>query len=245
MATYEFLPDAFDIPVDYNSPLNPTRALAIHLPAPLKTHHPSQIQDLTPRLPQLFSWNLGITDENLLSAHKASIVHPHPQVRYTLETQNLLGTHLAILDVEGNEIAWWKRPVLCFFTGSGKTEIEFLGEDKKLEIKKVTESKGKEKAGYTHVRRENGFHHHHRHAERFVKDGTTYFWEAEPEAEHQLALLKVFGDDRDGIIKKEVARYAQRSAHEREGLLVLDGREVDELLVVLTLCAMLEAKDKI
>lgn len=46
-------------------------------------------------------------------------------------------------------------------------------------------------------------------------------------------------------MKMEVARYAQRSAHEREGLLVLDGREVDELLVVLTLCAMLEAKEKI
>jgi hypothetical protein len=44
-------------------------------------------------------------------------------------------------------------------------------------------------------------------------------------------------------VKREVARYAQRSAHEREGLLVLDGREVDELIVVLTICAMLEAKE--
>jgi hypothetical protein len=43
--------------------------------------------------------------------------------------------------------------------------------------------------------------------------------------------------------KKEVARYAQRSSHEHEGLLVLDGREVDELVVVLTVCAILEAKD--
>jgi len=44
-------------------------------------------------------------------------------------------------------------------------------------------------------------------------------------------------------VKREVARYAQRSAYEREGLLVLDGREVDELIVVLTICAMLEAKE--
>ena len=46
-----------------------------------------------------------------------------------------------------------------------------------------------------------------------------------------------------GTVKREVARYAQRSAYEREGLLVLDGREVDELIVVLTICVMLEAKE--
>lgn len=40
-----------------------------------------------------------------------------------------------------------------------------------------------------------------------------------------------------------MARYAQMSAHETEGLLVIDGQEVDELTVVLTVCAMLEAKD--
>ncbi|KAE8447082.1 hypothetical protein EG329_011066 [Mollisiaceae sp. DMI_Dod_QoI] len=239
MASYEFLPDAFDIPIDVNHPLEPTRALAIHLPAPLKTHHPSQIQDLTPRLPTLFSRTLGIADENLLSAHKASIMSPQPQIRYTLEKQNLLGTHLAILDVEGNEIADWKQPVLSLGIGNSKMEIRFPGEGEKLEIKRVTGSTDKGKVGHG-----LGYSHGLRHqAERFVKDGTTYFWEAKPEANHQLALLKVFGDDRDGIVKKEVARYGQRSAHEKEGLLVLDGREVDELVVVLTLCAMLEAKD--
>lgn len=185
MATYEFLPDAFDIPVDILRPLDPTRALAIHLPAPLKTHHPSQIQDLTPRLPTLFSRNLGITDEHLLSAHKASIVYPHPQTRYTLEKQNLLGTHLAILDVEGNEIANWNHPFLSLGMGSGKTEIEFPGA-MKLEIKKVKETKG-EKLSRSHS---NG-HRHHRRAERYVKDGPTYFWEAEPEDPHQLALMQV------------------------------------------------------
>ncbi|KUJ07096.1 uncharacterized protein LY89DRAFT_743097 [Mollisia scopiformis] len=240
MATYEFLPDAFDIPIDVLSPLDPTRALSIQLPAPLKTHHPSHIQDLTPHLSTLFSRNLGITNEHLLSAHKASIIFPKPVVRYTLEKQNLLGTHLAILDGVGNEIATWKSPILSLGIGSSKTEIKFPGQSQMLEVKKVIETKENEKLGYN---RDHGLHHRHRYAERFVKDGTTYFWEAEPESCHQLALMEVFADNRDGIMKKEVARYAQKSAHEREGLLVLNGTEVDELIVVLTLCALLDGKD--
>jgi len=53
----------------------------------------------------------------------------------------------------------------------------------------------------------------------------------------------VVEDENGKARKREVARYAQRSSHEREGLLVLDGREVDELVAVLTIAAMLEAKD--
>jgi hypothetical protein len=173
--------DGFSIPVDVTHPLTPTRALAIHLPAPQITHRPSQIQDLTPRLPTLFSTSLGITDENLLSAHKASIVSPPPQVRYTLERQNLLGTHLAILDVEGNEIAGWNHPVLSFGMGSGKTKVKFPGE-RVLEMRKIVE-KGKERVGSKH--------HNHRHAESFEKDGVTYLWEAGENGFHQKALFKV------------------------------------------------------
>jgi hypothetical protein len=40
-----------------------------------------------------------------------------------------------------------------------------------------------------------------------------------------------------------VARFGQQNARDREGLLVVDGREVDELIAVLTICAMVEAKD--
>ena len=50
-------------------------------------------------------------------------------------------------------------------------------------------------------------------------------------------------DDNGKPRKREVALFALQGSHEREGLLVLDGREVDELLVVLTVCAMMEAKD--
>ena len=184
MASNTPLATAFDISIDSSHHLEPTRALAVHLPSPHSTHQPSEIQDLTPRLQTLFSTASGITDENLLSAHKASIVPPHPQIRYSLERQNLLGTHLAILDVEGNEIANWKHPILSLGAGSGTMEITFPrdGEEpEKLEIRKVVDSKGKEKTG--HLR--------HHHVQNFVKDGVRYFWREESHGNYQKALFKV------------------------------------------------------
>lgn len=55
--------------------------------------------------------------------------------------------------------------------------------------------------------------------------------------------MQVVHDDNGKPRKREVARFALQGSHEREGLLVLDGREVEELLVVLTVCGMMEAKD--
>jgi hypothetical protein len=54
---------------------------------------------------------------------------------------------------------------------------------------------------------------------------------------------QVVRDENGKARKREVARFAQQNARDREGLLVLDRREVDELLAVLTICAMIEAKD--
>jgi len=53
----------------------------------------------------------------------------------------------------------------------------------------------------------------------------------------------VVHDENGKARKREVARFGQQSPRDREGLLVLDAREVDELIVVLTICAMVEAKD--
>jgi len=58
-----------------------------------------------------------------------------------------------------------------------------------------------------------------------------------------LIFVQVVRDENGKARKREVARFAQQNAREREGLLVLDRREVDELLVVLTICAMIGAKD--
>jgi hypothetical protein len=189
-------PNAFTLPLDLNHPLSPNRALAIHLPSPLTTHKPSSIQDLTPRLPSLYSPTQGITNEHLLSAHKASLVSPSPPIDYVLEKQNLIGTHLAILDAEGNEVAEWRLPVLRLGRGVGNVvEVKFPrggGEADLMEMRRLTEGKGKERErelpvpiGVHHS------HHHHRHAEGFVKDGVAFIWEPEPEVLYQKVLFKV------------------------------------------------------
>jgi hypothetical protein len=260
-------PNAFNLPLDLNHPLSPNRALAIHLPSPLTTHKPSSIQDLTTRLPSLYSPTQGITNEHLLSAHKATIVSPSPPIDYVLEKQNLLGTHLAILDAEGNELAEWRLPVLRFRRGVGNVvEVKFPrggGEAEVMEMRRLTEGKGREKEKELPVPIGTHHHHvHHRHAESFVKDGIAFLWEAEPEALYQKALFKVFFtagnrwfwrlvlihpkvvyDENGKARKREVARFGQQNPKDKEGLLVLDSREVDELIVVLTICAMVEAKD--
>jgi hypothetical protein len=53
----------------------------------------------------------------------------------------------------------------------------------------------------------------------------------------------VVHDENGKARKREVARFGQQNPRDRDGLLVLDAREVDELIVVLTICAMVEAKD--
>lgn len=136
----------------------------------------------------------------------------------------MLGTHLAILDVEGTEIAGWKHPVMSF---GGRTTVKFphAGDGKEsMEIRKV-----------------GG---HARKAEVFVKEGVEYVWQSEEVGGMWVrGLFKVVENETVGKVKREVARYAQRSAHEREGLLVMDGTEVDEMVAVLTVCAMAEGKE--
>jgi hypothetical protein len=204
--------NAFNLPLDLNHPLCPNRALAVHLPAPLTTHKPSSIQDLTARLPYLYSPTHGITKEHLLSAHKAAIISPSPPIDYVLEKQNLLGTHLAILDAEGNEVAEWKIPIMRLGRGVGDVvEVKFPlggGESEVMEMRRLTEGKGKGGdqeqelpllAGLQHPQ------HHHRHAEAFVKNGVAFLWEAEPEALYQKALFKVCLPEILGVIREQGA----------------------------------------
>ncbi|KAH8808806.1 hypothetical protein F5884DRAFT_858327 [Xylogone sp. PMI_703] len=240
-------PNAFTLPLDVNNLLTPNRALAIHLSASLSTHQLSKIQDVTSYLPILFSEKHGITTENLLSAHKVCIISPPPPLRYTLEKQNLIGTHLAVLDAEGNEVAEWKHPVLSFSRSAGEiVQVKFPrggGEAELMEMRRLVEGRDGEYKEREYVHSVPAAHLRPRHAESFVKDGIAFLWEAEQDTKHQKALFKVVHDGHGKTRKREVARFAQQSAHEKEGLLVFDSREVDELVVVLTICAMLEAKD--
>jgi hypothetical protein len=43
--------------------------------------------------------------------------------------------------------------------------------------------------------------------------------------------------------KIEIARYSQKSGYATEGLMVLDERELDDLVTILTLCAVLAVVD--
>jgi len=43
--------------------------------------------------------------------------------------------------------------------------------------------------------------------------------------------------------KVEVARFLTKQSNIKDGVLVLDTREADDLVTVLTLCALLETKD--
>ena len=82
------------------------------------------------------------------------------------------------------------------------------GESEVMEMRRLTE--GKEKgtdqeqelpllAGLQHP------HHHHRHAEGFVKNGVAFLWEAEPEALYQKALFKVCLPEIQGVIREQGA----------------------------------------
>lgn len=55
--------------------------------------------------------------------------------------------------------------------------------------------------------------------------------------EHKT-LFKVLDGER-----REVARYGQKNNREKEGVLMVDGVDVDDLVAVLTVCAMLDVRD--
>jgi len=123
----------------------------------------------------------------------------------------MLGTHYLLKDRAGNEVAEWKSGILSF----GRTSFKFpqgsehAGEE--FDIKPVSTWK---------------------RAEAFVKDGITYTWDVDKSHHEHRTLSKVVDGE-----KMEVARYAQKHVHDKEGLLLLNGKEVDEMVAVLTLCA--------
>jgi len=225
--------------IDTSKPLTPTHALSI-------THtkqHTILIQDLTPHLPELFT---ATSNLSLEAAQKLIEANPAPPILFTLKKENLLGTHLTVHDKEGKEVAEWKSPFLNLH--AAKITIKFLdgqGEKAVDVIPLVTE----------------------KISESFKLNNTTYVWQAESKHHQYKHLYKVVeikapasaveasssGDtDTPATITKkvrEVARYTQKHGHGhghhgKEGLLVLDSGEIEELVGVLTLCAMLEQVHK-
>lgn len=79
-----------------------------------------------------------------------------------------------------------------------------------------------------------------RRAQSFVKDSVTYVWESTTPSSHsKLSLYKAVASK-----KVEVARYESSSGRfELKGILVLDEREVDALVAVVTLVGVLGQND--
>jgi len=229
------------IPVDVRQPLKPTRALSItHT-----KHGQIIIQDLTSSLPTLFAPTTGLAIE---AATKLIDATPVPPVLYTLKKENLLGTHLTATDKEGKVVAEWKNPILSFH--ASKVSIKFLGEEQKtVDVNPIGHDKISESFTFNnknYIWESEFAHHQHKHLYVVVEPTTaTAVAPAEsststpptPSAPiHKVAL--------------EIARYTQKHVHGhghaggKEGLLVLNAGEIEEVVGVLTLCAMLEQLHK-
>jgi hypothetical protein len=71
-----------------------------------------------------------------------------------------------------------------------------------------------------------------------VKDSVTYIWENDGFKIENKTLAKVIGST-----KAEVGKYSQKTGRDKEGVSVVDTREVDELVVILTCIAVFQHKD--
>ncbi|KAF8848526.1 hypothetical protein BDZ45DRAFT_681159 [Acephala macrosclerotiorum] len=236
-----------NIPISVDSELSPTRAFYL-----LHHKHETSILDLTSDLVKLFTpaatpiLNL-VAAKNL--ATSASSETPYPPVLYTLHKQNLFGTHLKVKDVDQKEVAEWKSPIISLHMG--RTTITFLHPDRHQEATSVEEGvqrveevtpqrEQREVGGETVQVTPTGLG---RRAEEFTKDGLRYIWEVEKHKHEHKTLYKVIHSDSTTPSKIAIGRFVQPNTHTKDGLLVLDAREIDALTGILTLAAMLEVND--
>ena len=74
--------------------------------------------------------------------------------------------------------------------------------------------------------------------EQFVQDSITYSWEFDSNfSQRKLTLYKCMGVER--VV---VAKYCGMATFKTGGILLLDSEEVDEIIAVITCCAMLRKK---
>lgn len=71
-----------------------------------------------------------------------------------------------------------------------------------------------------------------------MKDSVTYIWENDRFKIENKTLAKVIGS-----AKAEVGKYSQKTGRVKEGVSVVDTREVDELVAILTCIAVFQHKD--
>jgi len=235
------------IPVSTEWEFSPSRAFYLK-----HQKHDASIVDLTPDLAKVFestltpSLNLTAAQDLLIPAlNKTST----PQVIYTIHKENLLGTHMVVKDAEKKEVAEWKIPILTLHMG--RTTITFLHPERHQEappaaggvqrVEDVTGTEGRKEEAETLQVTPTGVLG--KKAEEFTKDGIRYIWEVEKHKHERKTLYKVIHSDSNTPSKIDIAHFVQPSTHTKDGLLVLDAREIDALTGILTLAAMLEVND--
>jgi hypothetical protein len=205
-----------DIPVDETITFRPTKILYIvqHSGCARDT----KIVDLTSQLHD--SYHDGFTPEFKASAKQvATSSLPSPPAFTLTQAHWYSNSRLTVTDTTGAQLAEWHSPILSY----GVTRIKFPKESPHcshgLEVKPLSVA---------------------RRAQSFVKDSSTYVWEGRKRFESGcMSLYKCVAGK-----KIEVARYeSERGGFCVGGPLVVERREVDELVAVLTCMAVLSQLD--
>jgi hypothetical protein len=136
---------------------------------------------------------------------------------YTFKRKSFLHTHTHVFSTTGLRVAEISAPVFAFGARTFVFPKSSAHSSHAIEMKPVGVA---------------------RRAESFVKDSVLYFWDTEGMKVVDRVLVKVVGGK-----KVPVARYGSRHAWDGSGVLVVDGREVDEAVAVVSCVALLELRD--
>ncbi|KAH7327463.1 hypothetical protein BKA65DRAFT_510647 [Rhexocercosporidium sp. MPI-PUGE-AT-0058] len=176
----------------------------------------TEIHDLSAQISAVYSASTGPSLSDATSQVALNLTLPI----YTLHKDNLLGTHFTLRDGEGTQVAEWRNPIASVHLGH-RIQIRFMD----------PEHKGVEG-------------HLEGWSESFANETKKYVWEMDPVKEEQQMLFKITGSPTpkapDGE-KLLVAIFAAEKAHIPSGLLVLNQGQIDPLVCLLTLCALLDA----
>ena len=205
-----------DIPVDEAISLRPTTIL--YIVSQSGWARDTNVLDLTAQLHD--SYQDDLTPEFKASARRLASSSPPLAPIFTLTRARWYSTsRLTVTDAAGVQLAEWHSPILAY----GVTHIRFPEDSPHcshaVEVKPLSI---------------------YRRAQSFVKDSATYAWETGERFEPgRMSLYKA-----TGAKKIEVARYESDSGgFTVGGPLVLETREVDDLIALLTCMAVLNQRD--
>ena len=174
-----------------------------------------KVLDLTPLVQTQYT---GMSDA-YKNEVKEVVKKSAPEPTYVLTRENWVGRKYSVTDSSGGSVADWKHP----WTSVGTATLTFP--DDSPHCSHPVELKNKCWG---------------RRTETFVVDSATFMWKPDSLfASHNMTLYKALGEK-----KVEVGKYSQKwwGVFLTGGILVLDTRELDELIGVLSLAAVLKKK---